>query len=121
LLISLAVVLSVLVGLVPAVRAQYHHDRAGFWGSMRLLAIFLIYVFAGIGIVLALLSGPQSSATAIAATVFVLAWILYGALWLTRLAPRYRELPAFIDKRPSGLDYAIVAVMTVSLGYALVA
>lgn len=41
----------------------------------------------------------------------MVAWIFYGALWLTRLVPRYRDLPRWIDRRWSWLDYAFIAII----------
>lgn len=119
--LGLVAVLGALVATIPACVSQYRTDRAGFWKTLRLAGYYLLYVLAGIGLVLALLSAPQSEATAAAATVFAVAFILYGALWLTRMVPRYREVPAFIDKFPGALDYGFWAVMGSSLAFALLA
>jgi hypothetical protein len=40
-------------------------------------------------------------------------------LWLTQLVPRYRELPAWIDKRNSVLDYVLWAAIGLSLAVCL--
>jgi hypothetical protein len=51
---------------------------------------------------------------------FFLCWVLYGVLWLMRLAPRNREVPAWIDKRNSVIDYAFWAAIGLTLLAALV-
>lgn len=119
--LGLVLVLGALAASIPACVNQYRRDPAGFWKSLRLLGAYFLYVFAGVGLVLALLSGPQSETTAAAATVFAVAFILYGGLWLTRMVPRYREVPAFIDKFPGALDYGFWAVMASSLAFAFLA
>ncbi len=119
--LGLVLVLGALAASVPACVDQYRRDRVGFFKTLRLAGLYLLYVFVGIGIMLALLAGPQSATTAAAATVFVVGFIFYGGLWLTRVVPRYRDLPASIDKFPSGLDYAFWTVMAASLAFALLA
>jgi hypothetical protein len=120
-LMSLAVVIATLIGLIPGVRRQYHEDRAGFWQTMRLFALYLAYIVAGIGILLVLLRDPQTPVEAVAAGFFMLAWIINGSVWLTRLAPRYRELPALIDRFPSRVDYGSWIVMAAGLATSLIA
>ena len=119
--LGLILILGAFVGVMPAVREQYRRDRAGFWKTLRLLAIFFAYVLAGFGLVVPLLiePQPQPEAKALAITAFLVAWIFYGALWLTRVVPRYRELPAFVDKFPGLLDFGFWAVMAAALAYAI--
>jgi hypothetical protein len=119
--LGLVLTVGVLVASIPACRDQYRCDRAGFFKTLRVAGLYLLYVFAGIGLVLALLSGQPSAMTAVAATVFVVAFILYGGLWLARVVPRYRELPAFVDKFPGVLDYGFWAVMAAGIAFALLA
>ena len=64
-------------------------------------------------------SWQDGSCPALAVTAFLVAWIFYGGLWLTRVVPRYRELPAFVDKFPGVLDFAFWAVMAAALAYAV--
>jgi hypothetical protein len=67
-----------------------------------------------------LLSGPPPSlARAIAAGVYGFAAIFYAAFWLTRIVPRYRELPAWVDRYPSGVDQAFWAIIAGALVVAL--
>jgi hypothetical protein len=117
--VGLVLVLSVFVGVMPAVRDQYRRDRPGFWKTLRLLGLFFAYILAGFGLVVPLFIEPQPEAKALAITTFILAWIFYGALWLTRVVPRYRELPAFVDKFPGALDYGFWAVMAAALTFAV--
>ena len=51
---------------------------------------------------------------------FFLCWVLYGVLWLMRLAPGDREVPTWIDKRNSVIDYAFWAAIGLTLLAALV-
>ena len=110
-LFSLAVVVATLAASIPAVVRQYRTDRQGFWKTLRLFAVYFLYIFAGLGILLLLLRGEQPMSNAVASTVFTVAWILYGSLWLTRGVPRYRELPAWIDRYPSLIDYIFWALI----------
>ena len=119
--LGLIVVLSVLAGSLPAVIDQYRRDRAGFWKTLRLFGVYLVSVFANIGGMLSLLSGaPPSLTRAFAAGLFGIAAIFYAGFWLTRVVPRYRELPAWVDRYPSGVDYAFWALLAGALLLALV-
>lgn len=40
----------------------------------------------------------------------MLTWIAYGMVWLIRKVPRYREVPAWIDKR--WLDYLFALALS---------
>ena len=53
---------------------------------LKLMGIYAVYAAAGIGILVLMVSGPQPTAKALLATLFVSTWIGYGALWLVRLA-----------------------------------
>lgn len=69
--LALILVLGSLIGVMPAVIDQYRRDRAGFWKTLRLFGVYLLYIFANIGVLLWLLSGPQTAATAAAALALV--------------------------------------------------
>jgi hypothetical protein len=119
--LGLILALSVLVGSLPAVIDQYRRDRAGFWKTLRLFGVYLVFIFANIGVMLWLLSGPAPSLPrAFAAGLFGIAAIFYAGFWLTRIVPRYRELPAWVDRYPSGIDYAFWAILAGALVVALV-
>jgi Flp pilus assembly protein TadB len=119
--LGLVLVLVALTASIPACIDQYRRDRAGFFKTLRIAGLYLLYVLAGIAILLCLLPGPRPAASAAAATAFIVGYILYGGLWLTRRVPRYRSLPAFIDRFPGALDYAFWTVLLVSLAAALLA
>ena len=113
-------VVSSLVGVLPAVIDQYRRDRAGFWKTVRLFGVYLVFLFANIGVMLWLLSGEKpSAARAIAAGVFGIMAIFYAGFWLVRIVPRYRELPAWVDRYPSGIDYTFWGILVVALALAL--
>lgn len=99
---------------IPAAYDQYRKDPRGFWKTLKLMGIYALYTAVGIGVLLLSLSGPQPPAKAGIATLFMLTWIGYGALWLVRFAPRYEPLPAWIDKRGSPLDYICAAVIALT-------
>jgi hypothetical protein len=110
--LGLVLAFSVLVGSLPGVIDQFRRDRAGFWKTLRLFAVYLVFLFANLAVMLWLLSGPPPSPPrAIAAGVFGIAAIFYAGFWLTRIVPRYRELPAWVDRYPSGIDQAFWAVL----------
>jgi hypothetical protein len=117
---GLILVLSSLVGVLPAVIDQYRRDRAGFWKTARLFGVYLVFLFANLGVTLWLLSGPKpSGARAMSAGVFGIMSIFYAGFWLARLVPRYRELPAWVDRYPSGIDYTFWGILIVALAIAL--
>jgi len=118
--LGLILVLSILAGSMPAVIDQYHRDRAGFWKSLRRFGVYLVVVFASIGVMLWLLSGRSPSLPrAFAVGLFGIGAIFYAGFWLSRIVPRYRELPAWVDRYPSGIDYAFWAVLVGALVVAL--
>ena len=83
-------------------------------------ACYLVVVFVSIGVMLWLLSGRSPSLPrAFAVGLFGIAAIFYAGFWLSRIVPRYRELPAWVDRYPSGIDYAFWAVLAGALVVAL--
>ncbi len=115
-IVSLLASVAAVVMAIPAARDQYRKDPAGFWKSLKLMAVYAAYVFVGLGILLLSLSGPQPPAKAGIAALFLLSWIAYGGLWLVRLMPRYRDLPRWIDRWWSPIDYAFAAIIALSGG-----
>jgi hypothetical protein len=99
---------------VPAVYAQYRKDPRGFWKTLQLMGVYAAYTAVGLGVLLLSLSGPQPPATAAIATIFMLTWIGYGAIWLVRLAPHSEMLPAWVVRWWSPLDYMFAAVILLS-------
>lgn len=117
--LGLVIVLGSLVGVIPGVVEQYRKDRAGFFRTLRLFAAYMLYVVAGLFVVTTQLTDAPSGRLAGAAIVFLIAYIFYGGLWLLRRVPRYRELPAFIDRFPGTMDYIFWAVLAATLAMAL--
>ena len=119
--LGLILVLCIVARWYPACREQYRQDPAGFWKTVRLFAAYLVVLFATIGVMVWLLSGPSPSLPrAFAAGLFGIAAIFYAGFWLMRIVPRYRELPAWVDRYPSGVDYAFWAILAGALIVALV-
>ena len=117
---GLILVVACLVGILPAVVEQYRRDRAGFWKTARVFAVYLASLAVIIGVMLWLLSGPPpSAARAVAAGVCGLAAIFYAGFWLLRIVPRYRALPVWVDRYPSGIDHTFWAVLAVTFAVAL--
>jgi hypothetical protein len=115
--VSILVVTAV---LVSAAYRQFQTDRKKFIESIKAAAVYLVYCFIGIGLVIVIMLGPQSESKASAGMAFFLCWVLYGVLWLMRLAPGDREVPTWIDKRNSVIDYAFSAAIGLTLLAALV-
>jgi hypothetical protein len=87
---------------------------------VRLFGVYLAGLAVIIGVMLWLLSGPKpSGARAISAGVFGIMAIFYAGFWLTRIVPRYRELPAWVDRFPSGIDYTFWGIVSIALAVAL--
>ena len=93
----LLVVVAVFLANLPALREQWHGDRAGFIKTIWLLGLYFLYIGLGLA-VLFLLKPPAgtSEGRALLLTGFVLGFILYGGLTLMRVVPRYREPPAWL-------------------------
>ncbi len=105
----LTAALSFAMSIPPAVE-QYRRDRKGFWQTLRWMGVYALYIAVGVAILMLPADGPQPPAKAALATLFMLTWIAYGMVWLTRKVPRYRELPAWIDKR--WLDYLFALALS---------
>lgn len=105
----LTAALSFAMSIPPAVE-QYRRDRKGFWQTLRWMGVYALYVAVGIAILTQSADGPQPPAKAALATLFMLTWIAYGMVWLIRKVPRYREVPAWIDKR--WLDYLFALALS---------
>lgn len=111
-LATLIVVMIVLVRTIPAVRKQWREDRPGFIKTLKIAGLYIVYCFAGLGLGFLVLPEPGSGNDAAAAifTLFIVGWIFYGGLWLMRLVPRYKTIPAWIDK-PGALDVIFLVTL----------
>jgi hypothetical protein len=93
----LLVVVAAFIANLPALRQQWRTDRAGSIKTIWLFGLYCLYV--GLGIVVVLLLAPKSGTSqgkALLLTGFSLGFILYGALTLMRVVPRYREPPHWL-------------------------
>jgi hypothetical protein len=122
-LLGLALVLASLIGIWPAVRRQWSEDRAGSIKTIKFFLAFMAYCVAGAGIVMLLADraslAPESVANLVALMGFILSWIFYGGFWLVRIVPRYRELPAWVD-RIGAVDYSLLALAAGSFFWLLI-
>jgi hypothetical protein len=93
----LLVVVAAFVANLPALREQWRTDPAGSIKTIWMFGIYCLYVGLGIVVVLLLASkGGTSQGKALLLTGFSVGFILYGALTLMRVVPRYREPPAWL-------------------------
>jgi hypothetical protein len=94
----LLVVVAAFVANLPALREQWRTDRAGSIKTIWLFGLYCLYV--GLGIVVLLLLAPKTAGEggdkALYLTGFMVGFVLYGALTLMRVVPRYREPPAWL-------------------------
>lgn len=93
----LLVVVAAFIANLPALREQWRTDRAGSIKTIWMFGLYCLYV--GLGIVAVLLLAPKggtSQGKALLLTLFSVGFILYGALTLMRVVPRYREPPSWL-------------------------
>jgi hypothetical protein len=111
---------ALIAGLGPAVYRQWRNDRAGFIKTLKLMGAFALYCTVGIVLMLMIApepsaSGNEDTAAVLSTTAFVVGWIFLGALWLTRVVPRYKEVPAWIDHRFGPVELTLWGVIAASL------
>ena len=93
----LVLVVMVFVANLPAVMQQWRTDREGFIKTLWLMGIYALYVALGFALFLLLAPAPgEAEPKALLLAGLVVGWILYGALTLTRVVPRYREPPRWL-------------------------
>lgn len=115
-LAQLALVVSVIVAQIPAVRRQWLEDRAGTKRTVKLLAYYFAYIAIGFGVLLSVIhGGGRDPLGALAAVAFMLAWVLLGTSWLIKLVPRYRPLPDWVLKPYNVLDKLALATIAIAL------
>jgi len=93
----LLVVVAAFVANLPALRENWRTDRAGSIKAIWMFGVYLLYI--GLGIIVVLLLAPREGGHEDKApylTGFIVGFILYGALTLMRVVPRYREPPAWL-------------------------
>ncbi|MGH6824883.1 hypothetical protein [Methyloceanibacter sp.] len=93
----LLAVVAAFVANLPALREQWRTDRAGSIKTIWMFGIYLLYI--GLGIVVVLLLAPREGGgedKSVYLSMFIVGFVLYGALTLMRVVPRYREPPAWL-------------------------
>jgi len=108
------VIAAVVAGLIAlaAARSDPRVDRAFAVKTIGLLLLYLAYAVAGVLLVFAVLPpGPAGETRAAIGTLFMLAWIGFGMVWLIRLVPRLREPPALLARPfgPVGVGCIVIA------------
>ncbi len=96
--------------VLPAMREQIRTDPAGVRKTLKLAGAYLLFCGVGLAFVLWRINADPHT-NGLAVLVFLVAWIFFGVLWLTRLVPRYRELPAWFDRRFSVIDWILLAAI----------
>lgn len=107
----LILVVMVFVGNLPAVMQQWRSDRPGFIKTLWLMGAYALYV--ALGITLLLLLAPRegtSEGKAFLLTGVLVGFILYGALTLMRVVPRYRAPPRWL-MRVGIADVILLGIM----------
>jgi hypothetical protein len=104
-----------LVGVWTAGRDLLRAGRGAFWTTLKLCGLYAVYASVSVGIVVVLLSGPQSTLVAVAAATFIMTWISYGGIWLARAVPREDPLPRWLGERFGYIDSVLLAVIVVGL------
>jgi hypothetical protein len=92
----LVIVLAVAAANLPALMHQWRTDRQGFIKTLWMIGLYALYVALGIALMFLLAPRGAGEAKALLLMGMILGWILYGALVLMRLVPRYREPPAWL-------------------------
>ena len=94
----LLIVVGIAIGATPAALNQWRNDPPGAIKTLKLVGIYMLYAVLGVaGLILLLAAGqgdPDRLARPLTGAFF--AWILYGALTLTRVMPRYYEQPRWL-------------------------
>ena len=113
-------VVSALLGFIAAVQdaaRAWRQDRRAVLTTLQLIAAYVIYGGVGIFVAVRLLDGPQPPDRAAALTAFLLAWILFGTVWLTRIVPRTSPLPRWIGEGFGVLDVVLLLTGAAGLRY----
>ena len=112
----LILVIGVFVANLPAVMEQWRTDRPGFIKTLWLMGAYALYIALGFALLLLLAPREGTEAgKALLLTGVMAGWILYGALTLMRVVPRYREPPAWL-MRFGVADLILLGLMFGCLG-----
>lgn len=111
----------IIVGIWPAVMRQWREDRPGFIKTLKLMGAFALFCAVGVAVMIAMIPPPPEpgaevdSTIVLSSTSFVVGWIFLGGLWLARLVPRYKTVPAWIDRRFGIVELTLWGVIAASL------
>jgi hypothetical protein len=83
--------------------------------SYRVLVGYVIYLAAGVAVLLALPLGMLRIATFGFLLLAILVYIAWGGLWILRLTPSRRPPPAWVLKPWTRLDAVLIAVFAVGV------
>jgi hypothetical protein len=104
---------------LPAMTRLWRTDRSAVGKTLWLAALYLAYVGLGVAILFWLVplqgTGGDGEGKALELTLAMLGWILYGALILMRVVPRYREPPAWL-MRFGIADFVLIVLTVFCLG-----
>jgi len=106
----LIIVIAVFVANLPALMQQWRGDRPGFIKTLWLMGAYALYIALGIGLFLLLAPREAGETRALLLAGVMLGYVLYGALTLMRIVPRYREPPIWLT-RFGIADLALLALL----------
>ena len=92
----LLLIIAVFIANLPGVMEQWRSDRPGFIKTLWLMGAYALYVALGIAFLLLLAPRQPGESKALLLTGVMVGFILYGALTLMRVVPRYREPPSWL-------------------------
>jgi hypothetical protein len=117
-LLELALPIAALAAAIHQIRTDSRITRS--FVGYSIVALIGYFAFCAIAVLIVFALRPRgqvSESEAATATGFVLLWIGYGAIWLTRLAPRLKEPPAWLMRPFAPLDWAIIGACTAMLAF----
>ena len=117
--------LAALGTMLPHANAREEKQPTRIVPVLFLVGLYAVWCMAGATIMVCLLlSGPNPYRANVApAIVLLILWIVFGSIWLRRLAPS-GESPAerarWLEPRLGPIDLALIAAIAGALGWALV-
>lgn len=116
LLLALLLVAALAHGLfsnLAVLLREWRHNRAAFIATMRLVAVYVAYCAVGIWVTIRGIDGPAPPLRAFGGTLLLTSWILYGAVWLARTAPRTQPVPGWLARFPGAAEGVLAATVAV--------
>ncbi|MBL8574228.1 MAG: hypothetical protein JNM13_11175 [Hyphomicrobiaceae bacterium] len=116
--IKLVIGLVAAVGLIDRLRGTRRFDRRFL--TEALFTFLAAFVFVMVGSALYALAAPFSHRAglggALALLLFLVTYVGFAGLWLARMAPKSRPLPAWVGQRFGAIDVALLAPIGLILG-----